>query len=64
MTNYCACVRTGTDSPRSHCSLGPFWNVLEEQLLPFRSRTVPYRTDPFTLSLVNEKGGNGPDAVF
>ena len=24
----------------SHCPVGPFWNILERQLLPFRSRTV------------------------
>ena len=64
MTNIAHASERVRNSPRSHCSLGPFWNVLDEQLLPFRSRTVPYRTDPFTLSLVNEKGGNGPDAVF
>ena len=36
---------------RSHCPVGPFWNVLERQVLPFRSRTVRKGMVPFTLCL-------------
>ena len=35
---------------RSHCPVGPFWNIL---VLPFHSRTVQKGTVPFTLCLVN-----------
>ena len=40
---------------RSHCPVGPFWNVL---VLPLRSRTVLKGTVPFTLCLATV-----PDAV-
>ena len=36
---------------RSHCPVGPFWNVLKRQVLTFRSRTVRKGTVPFTLCL-------------
>ena len=36
---------------RSHCQVGPFWNVLERQVLSFRSRTVRRETVAFTLCL-------------
>ena len=50
MTTYCACV--GTVTERSVFTLF-IRAVLEQQLLPFRSRTVTNRTDPFTLWLAN-----------
>ena len=27
---------------RSHCTVGPFWNILERQLWPFHSRKVTF----------------------
>ena len=36
---------------RSHCQVGPFWNVLEQQVLSFRSRTVRRETVAITLCL-------------